>query len=71
MDGNGLDDYIIVEPKTGAISVYLNLGKADTSVIGDGIRFAVSFLIPLTTSFITHINRPLEKPILNASELGS
>lgn len=38
--GTGKVDYCILNAKTGAVEVYANHGSADTSVTGDGVRFA-------------------------------
>ena len=35
-----MGDYCYLDAKTGALSVYFNKGKADTSVTGDGVVFA-------------------------------
>ncbi|KAL8830972.1 MAG: hypothetical protein Q9170_005496 [Blastenia crenularia] len=40
MDGDGKDDYCILDPKTGGIDVQYNGGSADTSTNGDGVIFA-------------------------------
>ncbi|KAL8688084.1 MAG: hypothetical protein Q9218_005918 [Villophora microphyllina] len=40
MDGDGKADYCYLDAKMGALSVYYNRGKADTSVTGDGLIFA-------------------------------
>lgn len=38
--GTGKIDYCILNATTGAVEVYANHGSADTSVTGDGVRFA-------------------------------
>jgi hypothetical protein len=40
MDGDGKDDYIVVNMNTSGIDVYFNRGSGDASVIGDSIRLA-------------------------------
>ncbi|KAH6667843.1 hypothetical protein B0J14DRAFT_567201 [Halenospora varia] len=40
LNGDGKKDYVQVDPKTGALTVWLNTGTGGTYVAGDGIRFA-------------------------------